>query len=185
MTISFRQCAHLFAIAGFLVTLTENGATAENATAKLEEFHTGLEQRYPGVPHISPDQLGSMAREDLVFFDVREADEYGVSQIDRAIRVSPSIRASTFLHEHAAELEGKTVILYCSVGERSSNLAERVMAQSNGAKAVYNLEGGIFRWHNENRRVANSEGETTFIHPYSRRWGRLLERRDQIRMTPE
>ena len=181
----FRRCVHLFAIASFLLTLTANGVAAESATAKLEEFHSGLIERYPEVSHISPEELESMARESLVFFDVREADEYDVSQIDGAIRVSPSIRASTFLQEYAAELKGKTVILYCSVGERSSRLAEQIMSQSTGATAVYNLEGGIFRWHNEHRSVANTRGDTTFVHPYSRRWGRLLERQDQVRMAPE
>lgn len=179
----FRRCAHLFAIASFLVTLTASGAVAGTATTKLEEFHSGLETRYPGVSHRSPKDLGNIPRNDLVFFDVREADEFDVSKIDGAIRVSPSIRASTFLREHADRLKGKTAIFYCSVGERSSNLAERVMSQPNDALAIYNLEGGLFRWHNEHRSVANAQGDTSFIHPYSRRWGRLLERQDEIRMS--
>ena len=178
-----KSLAHLFAIANLLIALTSGAAAQESATAKLDAFHAGLKERYPQVSHVSPHDLERMPHDDLVIFDVRETDEYNVSRIDGAIRVSPGVRASTFLQEHAEKLEGKTVVLYCSVGERSSRLAERIISRTTGAKAIYNLEGGLFKWHNEYRSVMNKDGVTTLIHPYSRRWGRLLERQDDVRMT--
>ena len=159
----------------------------DSATAKLEQFHAGLIERYPDVAHISPDDLQNIPSEDVVLFDVRKDAEYAVSRIDGAIRVSPSISASEFLRDYAGAVKGKKAVFYCSVGERSSRLAERVMSQAGDARpsAIYNLEGGIFKWHNEYRNVVGAEGETSAVHPFNRRWGRLLERQDAIRTKPD
>ena len=51
--------------------------------------------------------------------------------------------------------------------------------------SVYNLEGGIFRWHNDYNTVVSQVGETEAVHPFNRKWGQLLERQDMIRMRPE
>lgn len=41
--------------------------------------------------------------------------------------------------------------------------------------SVYNLEGSLFKWANENRHMINSQGETTkFAHPYNTVFGKLL-----------
>ena len=53
-----------------------------------------------------------------------------------------------------------------------------------GAQAVYNLDGGIFAWHNERRALTNAAGATDYVHPFDDYWGRLLERRDLIRTVP-
>lgn len=159
----------------------------EGATAKLEAFHSGLLERYPEVTHISADALQELPPKDVVLFDVRKRSEFDVSRIGGAIRVSPSIDASAFLREHAASIKEKTVVFYCSVGERSSRLAERVMSQAGNAQpaALYNLEGGIFKWHNEYKDVVGASGETSAIHPFNRKWGRLLERQEDVRTKPE
>ncbi len=156
-----------------------------SATAKLDQFHAGLTERYADVLHISTDELGAINPDDVVLFDVRKQSEYDVSRIDGAIRVAPSASASAFLDDHAAAIRGKTVVFYCSVGERSSRMAERVMSRATGAEAIYNLEGGIFKWHNEFKDVVATQGATSAVHPYNRKWGRLLERQDAIRTRPE
>lgn len=168
------------------VMLTPAGA-GESATEKLGQFHIGLTERYPDVAHISSDDLQTMRTDDVVLFDVRRESEYEVSRLDGAIRVPPSIRASDFLKTYASMIDGKRVVFYCSVGERSSRLADRVMAQAGDAQpaAIYNLEGGIFKWHNEYRDVVAANGQTSAVHPYNRKWGRLLERQDAIRMEPD
>jgi len=185
MRTHLKRIVQIAAVVQTLVTVTPHALADDGASAKLGAFHDSLMQRYPGVSHVTPKDLEHMSRQSLVFFDVRETDEYAISRIEGAIRVPPSIRASAFLEQHADKIDGKTVVLYCSVGERSSRLAERLRSQAVAAKEIHNLEGGIFRWHNEFRQVADSDGVTPFIHPFSRRWGRLLERRDQIRMRSE
>ena len=170
-----------------LMALTENGFAEESATAKLEEFHSGLTERYPDVSHVSPDELLNILPDDTVLFDVREVVEFEVSHIKGAIQVSPSIWASSFVRKYGSQLKDKKVIFYCSVGERSSRLAQRVAAQLTDQQSVsvYNLEGGIFRWHNDYNTVVSQVGETEAVHPFNRKWGQLLERQDMIRMRPE
>jgi len=183
-----RNVLHALGVTSVALLLMTNHADAgESATAKLEAFHSGLIERYPDVAHISSNALQKMSPKDVVLFDVRRSSEFDVSRIEGAIRVSPSINASTFLREHAASMKGKTVIFYCSVGERSSRLAERVISRAGAAQsaALYNLEGGIFKWHNEYKDVVGGRGQTSAIHPFNRKWGRLLERQENVRTKPE
>jgi len=158
-----------------LMALTANGFAEESATAKLEEFHSGLTERYPDVSHVSPDELLNILPDDTVLFDVREVVEFEVSHI------------KGFVRKYGSQLKDKKVIFYCSVGERSSRLAQRVAAQLTDQQSVsvYNLEGGIFRWHNDYNTVVSQVGETEAVHPFNRKWGQLLERQDMIRMRPE
>lgn len=184
MNTSFRR-VRLFAGAVLAVIVVATGALADSAASmKLDRFHAGLIQRYAEVRHLSTDELAGMNPDEVILFDVRDRSEYDVSRIDGAIRVPPSISASDFIAEHAASLSGKTVVFYCSVGERSSRLADRVMSHAPETGSVYNLAGGLFKWHNEYRDVVAEGGETDAIHPFNRKWGRLLERRDAIRTQP-
>lgn len=158
------------------------GADAQSSEAdELAKFHEGLLKRYPRVGHLSTEQLAILPQDSVILFDVRKQAEYDVSHLNAAIRISPRMRASSFLESYSDQLLGKKVVFYCSVGERSSKLAEAVMDELGAANAnIVNLEGGIFKWHNEERPVFNADGLTSKIHPFNKFWGRLLARRDQI-----
>jgi len=119
-------------------------------------------------------------------FDVREPSEFGISHLDKAIQINPQTSTEDFLNEFIDELENKHVVFYCSVGERSSLLATQLQKaiQDGGAKEVYNLVGGLFNWHNEKRPLMQEDTKTTLIHPYNRRWSRLIEDKDSIRYKP-
>jgi rhodanese-related sulfurtransferase len=150
---------------------------------ELAEYHQNtIKDKFESVKHIDADALGQI-RGDTILFDVREADEFEVSHIEGAIRVTPDISDRAFMQLYAPMIEGKAVVFYCSVGYRSSKLAESVQEtlQTSGSKAIYNLEGGIFNWHNERRRLINMKGASDDIHPNDRYWGRLLERPEMIR----
>lgn len=146
---------------------------------KLRDIHDKIKERYPHTQHISAEQLALLPDQQLALFDVRTEQEYAVSHLDTAIRVSPEVSAKDFVNRYADQIQGKTVVLYCSVGERSSKLAEALHGVSN--LQIYNLEGGIFNWHNSEGKLVDSEGSTAFVHPYNWFWGRLLERKDYIR----
>ena len=102
-----------------------------------------------------------------------------MSRIPGALRVDPGIDAAEFRRRFASRLAGRTVVLYCSVGVRSSRLALRVAdaAKKDGAAAVVNLSGGIFAWSNQSRPlvVGAGDGQTSHVHPYNASWGRYLE----------
>lgn len=126
-----------------------------------------------------PQQADQLIRErrDVLVLDVREADEFAVSHIPGAVRVDPGLTASQFQARFGSLLAGRTVIVYCSVGVRSSKLAERVesVTRAAGATGVYNLKGGIFAWHNFGLSLSQGQNRTEFIHPYSRSWSRYLD----------
>lgn len=97
-----------------------------------------------------------------------------------------------------------SVVCYCSVGYRSSAVAQKLFSQhkrrtnckgssvdteqdgeTNGHEEehkeeaskldIYNLEGGIFQWACEQREIVNERGErVNTVHQYSAFWGKLL-----------
>ena len=158
--------------------LVSTSAEAD-AVKELAEFHLTIVEKFDKVAHIEAASLESMESSDLVIFDVRESDEFAVSHLPGAIRVSPDISRDSFLKHYADITGGKTSVFYCSVGYRSSALAEDV--QRSLSSPVYNLVGGIFNWHNQHREVVNHQGTTDAIHPYNQYWGRFLSRQEEIR----
>ena len=137
------------------------------------------------VPNIAVEELkeklasGDSAK--LVLFDTRRLEEYKISHIRLAIQLNPDMAAKDFIKKYGAEIKGKQVVFYCSVGYRSSIFVERVQerALAGGVLSLANLRGGIFRWYNEGNALVDQRGETDAIHPYDRFWGRLIKERDR------
>lgn len=127
--------------------------------------------RYPGTPTISTDSLA--ARLDAaspLLLDVRTEEEFAVSHLAGARRVEPNDALPPWLDA----LERDTpIVAYCSVGIRSAALVERL--REAGFTRAGNLRGSIFRWANEGRPVVRGDSVVREVHPYSRRWGRLLD----------
>lgn len=172
------------ALVCLLVVLAAGGAAAMEAP--LRAVHADIVSDYPDVVHVTGAALAALAPEKVRLFDAREADEYDVSHLPGAIRVDFEVDREAFLAEHGADLAGRVVVFYCSVGRRSSILTERLQGDlfALGATGVANLEGGIFEWHNEARPLEDAHGDTRFVHPYDRRWGRYVEDEAALRYTP-
>lgn len=113
-------------------------------------------------------------------FDVRPTEEFEVGHLDGAVQVDPGMAAETFLKRHGVEMEGKIGVFYCSVGYRSSILAERIVEETGDSTRWVNLRGGIFGWYNDGRAVYDSTGITDRVHPYSAFWGKLIEKREGV-----
>ena len=75
---------------------------------------------------------------------------------------------------HLLTARDAPIVTYCSVGYRSSAVAERLEEQ--GYTRVWNLEGSIFEWANQGLPVVRDGEEVSQVHPYNRRWGRLLDK---------
>ncbi len=137
----------------------------------------GIRWKFPGATHLSTDSLaGLLSRTDApppVLLDVRALDEFDVSHLDGAIRVQSVEEARAALQKIDSE---SGVILYCSVGYRSSELAQDLMDA--GFDNLHNLEGGLFTWANEGRPMASG---ASLVHPYNRLWSTLL---DSTRSAP-
>lgn len=117
------------------------------------------------------------AGERIILFDTREPDEYARSHLPGALRVAPDAPASAILAQYRALMADATVVVYCSVGWRSGLVVQAIRRAANDApaRAVFNLRGGIFRWHAEGRPLAFGPGASG-VHPFSRDWGQLLKR---------
>ena len=134
-----------------------------------------IESDFPGVRHITTDSLAVWLADSTLqqplLLDARRPEEYAVSHLHDARRIDPD--AVTFPDLDTLDRE-TPIVLYCSVGYRSSQLAERL--QEAGFTNVNNLKGSIFRWANEGRPVYREGNQVEEVHPYDRIWGTLLRK---------
>ena len=134
-----------------------------------------VRKRFPEVRQLQPveleEWLSDTNRARPLILDVREAKEFKVSHLADAENVDPDSKPADLKLKTATN---RPVIVYCSVGYRSSALAQRLM--KSGYTNVFNLEGSIFQWANEGRPVVNEKQEAVKkVHPYNQRWGVLLK----------
>jgi len=164
--------------------------------SELTKIHHKIAADHSAINHINADNVSSLNEDEFIVFDVRERAEYEVSHLPGAIHVPPDISPQRFLSQYQDRLKGKKPIFYCSVGRRSSLLASHIyqisISQSSNQPndqaekptetiEPYNLIGGIFQWHNENRPlIDNAEQSTRAIHPYNDFWGRLIDEKSAI-----
>ena len=174
------QFKTVLAFALRLVMCTGVAASAqkegEDSTISWSLTLKTIRAKFPTVAHISTDTLQSwldesLQRENLLLFDVREPEEYAVSHLQGARLASSKDEALKALQGVSSD---QRIVLYCSVGYRSSELAQFLMKK--GYKDVYNLEGSIFAWANEGRPVHRGKERVQVVHPYDKTWGRLLKK---------
>ena len=142
-----------------------------------------IRAKFPAVAQLSTDKLqswldepgqseaGQSQLERPLLLDVREKDEYEVSHLKGAVS-APSEKEALEALEGVSQ--DRSVVLYCSVGYRSSEMAG--LLQTRGFEKVYNLEGSIFAWANEGRPVYRGDERVHEVHPYDRVWGKLLKK---------
>ncbi len=182
------QNANRFTLGFVQPGFAQSGAATSKPQDPLAKVEADVDRDYRSVKHLNADQLVKLrsAGKSLLIFDVREKSEYDVSRIPGAVRIDPGVWSSTFLRANANKVKGKDVVFYCSVGVRSSKLAKRVQnaLMSKGATGVYNLRGGVFRWHNQKRVLEDAKGKTPLVHPYDRYWGKLVNRKNYTSYKP-
>ena len=138
-------------------------------------------ERTHRVENLTTDELAALldGPEPPLLFDIRTAGEYEKSRIATAVRVDPDTGPDEFAACCAYLMAGCDIVFYCSVGQRSSELLERMesVCVNAGAKSCRNRRGGIFRWYNEGRPVVDASGETDDIDTYDPLWAMMVERR--------
>lgn len=160
-----------------------NALPASAESAEFAKIRADVTQQWPNVKHVPADVFAKLAENGGILLDARSAAEYEVSHIAGAIRVEPGMTASDFRSQFASRIKDKMVLVYCSVGVRSSKLATTIAGEVDaaGGKGVVNLSGGIFGWHNEARPLVDAKGPTSYVHAYSASWGTILSRPELIR----
>ena len=155
---------------------TEDNTMFWSTTLKM------IRAKFPGIAQLSTDALqawldrparpeDSTQAERPLLLDVREKEEYEVSHLEGAMLATSEKEALKALEGVAPD---QPVVLYCSVGYRSSEMAG--FLQKRGFEKVYNLEGSIFAWANEGRPVYRGDERVDEVHPYDRIWGKLLKK---------
>jgi rhodanese-related sulfurtransferase len=132
-----------------------------------------IQRDWPEVPQMSTRELAQRMAANSgatpLLIDVRTREEYEVSHLPGAIWAeTPSQIASAM----GGASDRKPVVLYCSVGVRSSRAAAKLM--ESGRANVFNLQGSIFQWANEGRPLMANDRTVHVVHPYNKRWGVLL-----------
>ncbi len=173
MTISnFLRVILLFSLSYLLLMQI---TLADTVSEKLwEDTLSMVREDFPRVQQISTDELAAVLEErtDFTLLDTREAEEYEVSHIQGAVLAEGVRDALKALQDKRRE---DLVIVYCSVGYRSSNIANKLARR--GFTNVVNVEGSLFKWANENRPVFSGDKVVDKVHPYDEYWGRLLDRK--------
>ena len=166
-----RWLRHLAGVA-LLVAMRPGHA---GAPPKWPELKARIRSRYPAVPQLTVsalrDWLRDTTRPPPLLLDVRTPEDFADGHLEGAVRVDSVGDALRRLRQRPA---GVSAVLYCSVGQRSSALADALLAR--GAGSIYNLEGSVFEWANEGQPVVASDGRTGKVHPYDREWDVLLRR---------
>lgn len=138
---------------------------------------------FPGVPQMSVEELDRRLEEapPPLVIDVREPSEYEVSHLPGAVHAQDGDIAELV----AAADPDRPIVLYCSVGYRSSAaVADLIQLQDSEVldpvwpdilDRLWNLEGSIFEWANSGRPVYRGDVEVDRVHPYDTQWGKLLE----------
>ena len=150
--------------------------------ADLDHWKRSVRLRFPEVTQLSTEELGAWLadarRLPPVLLDVRTPAEFALSHLPGAIQVDPGADPSVVARRIPSQ---RPVVVYCSVGWRSSALAAR-WRRSVGTE-ILNLEGSIFAWANENRPLESAMTGPPRVHPYQAIFGRLLrpEKRGRLR----
>ncbi len=133
----------------------------------LERINSKIHREFPSVEHISIEQFNTKNPAEILLIDVREYEEYAVSHIPGARHLTDAKAIATL-----ALQEKKAVVVYCSVGYRSSKMAQRL--KKTGVENISNLEGSIFAWANASLPLVNQAGTTRAVHSYNQYWGKIL-----------
>jgi len=158
-----------------LVLVLQSCLRTSGAPREWPELKQEIRERFPRAPQLSTGELrewlAAPPTERPLLLDGRAPEEYAVSHLMGAVS-TPNLE--TALEAVRAASPGQPVVVYCSVGWRSSALVEQLA--DHGVERVWNLEGSIFEWANQGRTVVRNGEPVRQVHPFDEDWGRFLDR---------
>jgi len=159
-----------------MLLILMGACSTSDAQVKNPSYRLLLETMYKNtVPLISAKEL-SRKSDDLVILDTREKAEYEVSHLKNAKWVG----YDTFNKKRLKDIpKDQPIAVYCSIGYRSERIGEQLLEM--GYEKVYNLNGGIFEWINQDQKVLDeNDKETERVHSYSKSWGTWLDKGEKV-----
>lgn len=129
--------------------------------ARVEEMVEEVERHFPEVEAIAVEEVGRLLETgSVVLVDARPPREREISWIPGAITSEEFERDP----DRYADL---TVVAYCTIGHRSSEYAERQVAEG---RRVLNLRGSLLSWTHAGGPLVGPDGPTHRLHVYGRDW---------------
>ncbi len=154
--------------------VTMSGCLHKQNTLTWTEVISDIKSKYPDVKQLQTEELHSWLSnpnsKPIFLIDARTAEEYRISHISRAENIPYNMKPLTDFKDIKQDIP---IVVYCSVGYRSSILARKLTKL--GFVEVYNLEGSIFKWANEGRALVQEQTKVYRVHPYNTKWGKLLD----------
>lgn len=165
-------CAIALAAAAYSVSNSISLSTGD--ALDLDAAVLAVRNRFQDVAHIDTEMVKALLESKtsgaVQIVDVRDPAEFAVSHIPGAINVPTGTSDAELL---VAVRPDRPVIVYCSIGYRSSIIARRLRAA--GRENVSNYAGSIFAWANAGQPLESSRGRVKIVHPYDEHWGRYLK----------
>lgn len=107
----------------------------------------------PGIQHISPrDAYEALLSGEALLIDVREELEVITSSVE--VENSFWFPMSTIVERYHQIPADRAILVICTHGERSSKIVNLLKVQ--GFTSVYNIDGGIQAWENEELPMSGS-----------------------------
>ena len=157
--------------------ITESGQSVSAGYVKADwpDAYKMVRDKFPDVRQLKTSELADwlkdVSKPQPVLLDARAEKEFAVSRLPNAQHAADETQALAVLN---AQPKDAPVVVYCSIGYRSSALAQKLKAR--GYTNVQNLEGSIFMWANEGRLLKRGAETVSVVHPFDEKWGRLLDR---------
>eukprot|EP00056_Hartaetosiga_gracilis_P017839 m.8599 g.8599 ORF g.8599 m.8599 type:complete len:166 (+) comp6148_c0_seq1:90-587(+) len=151
-----------------------------------------VRKKFSAVQQMDTSEFAEKKASAIVF-DVRKEEEYEISHIEGSNYVNPkdTDAVQQVLREKNYQ-PGTPVVFYCSLGYRSSQMAELMQNRETKEGDVevdpndlYNLEGSIFKWAIEEQPVVKQSGQTDKVHPYNTMFGMILPSRMRCWSLPK
>jgi rhodanese-related sulfurtransferase len=161
---------------GFGKKQEDSPAVSQSANAQaqtIEKLVREFEGRF-SVGQIRPAQSmvgGGAPDPRYIFVDVRPNSERLVSRIPGSLSLQEFREGSI-----SSANQAKTFVFYCTIGYRSSQVAQRLKDGSlkDGSLKVVNLRGGLIGWVHSGGLVVGANGkETKKFHVYGDKWNVL------------
>ncbi len=161
--------------AGVVLWLGASGVFGGPPGGKVtwESVFARIGSDWPVVPQMTTVELARRLgtdNEQPLLIDTRSREEYAASHLPGAVWAEKLEQMRAVLRDVPRE---RTVVLYCSVGVRSSKAAAELLRDGRGN--VSNLHGSIFQWANEGRAIGRDDKPVAEVHPYNKKWGALLD----------
>jgi rhodanese-related sulfurtransferase len=139
---------------------------AEKRT-RIDEMYEGYRRDFPDAPEMTVATLVRRLAgpEPPVVVDVRSDEERDVSTI-------PGALSREEFEGRQAELSGREVVTYCTIGYRSGLYTEKLRGQGWNAS---NLRGSILAWAHAGQALERGGEPTKRVHVYGRSWNLLPE----------